>query len=114
MVSYYDCEQQHNLRQFNLLIVKPCTEATSNSQHGKFKARVYVRDKAKRVKAFNCEAFAKKERKTCFQGSVKYRRVDRSAWNHITLPLLITLDPLECENLIRHLNGKVINNFNYN
>ena len=33
------------------------------------------------------------------------------------MPLPITLDPLECKNLIRHLNGtdnKILNNFNYN
>ena len=35
MVSHYDCEKQHNLRQFNLLNVKPCTEALSNIQHAK-------------------------------------------------------------------------------
>ena len=76
MVSHYDCEKQHKLRQFNLLNVKPCTEAPSNIQHAKVRARVYVRAKAKRVKAFKSEAYAKKERKICFQGSVKYRRVD--------------------------------------
>ena len=33
------------------------------------------------------------------------------------MPLHITLDPLECKNLIRRLNGtdnKILNNFNYN
>ena len=38
-------------------------------------------------------------------------------WNHNTLPLPITLDPLECENLIRHFNGtnnEILNIFNYN
>ena len=33
------------------------------------------------------------------------------------MPLPITLDPLECKNLIRHLNGtdnKILNNLNYN
>ena len=33
------------------------------------------------------------------------------------MPLLVTLDPLECQNLIRHLNGtnkKVLNKFRYN
>ena len=59
----------------------------------------------------------KKERKICFQGSVKYRRVDRTVWNHNTLPLPVTLDPLECKNIIRHLNGtndKILNNLHYN
>ena len=57
MVSHYDCEKQHNLRQFNLLNVKPCIEAPSNIQHAKVQARVYVRAKAELVKAFKCEAY---------------------------------------------------------
>ena len=60
MDSHYDCEKQHNLRQFNLLNVKACTEAPSNLQHAKVKARVYVRASAKRVEAFKYEAHAKK------------------------------------------------------
>ena len=117
MVSHYDCEKQHNLRKFKLPNVKQCTEAPSNIQHANIQARVYVRAKAKRIRAFKCEAYAKKERKVCFQGNVKYRRVDRTVWSHNTMPLPITLDPLECKNLIRHLNGtdnKILNNLNYN
>ena len=117
MVSHYDCAKQHNLRQFNLLNVKQCTEDPSDINHASVKARVYVRAKAKRIKAFKCVAYAKQERKICFQGSVKYRRVDRTAWNHNTLPLPVTLDPVECKNIIRHLNGtndKILNNLNYN
>ena len=112
MFSYYDCEKQHNLRQFNLLNVKQCTDAPSNIQHANIQARVYVRAKANFIRAFKCEAYAKKERKVCFQGNVKYRRVDRTVWNHNTMPLPITLDPLECKNLIRHPNGtdnKILN-----
>ena len=115
MVSHYDCAKQHNLRQFNLLNVKQCTEAPSDNKHASVKARVYVRAKAKRIKAFKCVAYAKKERKICFQGSLKYRRVDRTVWNHNTLPLPVTLDPLECKNIIRHLigtNDKILNNPN--
>ena len=112
MVSHYDCAKQHNLRQFNLLNVKQCTEAPSDIKHASVNARVYVRAKTKRIKAFKCVAYAKKERKICFQGSVKYRRVDRTVWNHNTLPLPVTLDPVECKNIIRHLNGtndKILN-----
>ena len=117
MNSHYDCAKQHNLRQFNLLNVKQCTEAPSDIEHASVKARVYVRAKAKRIKAFKCVAYAKKERKVCFQVSVKYRRVDRTVWNHNTLPLPVTLDPLECKNIIRHLigtNDKILNNLYYN
>ena len=105
------------LRQFNLLNVKQCTEAPSNIQHANIQARVYVRAKAKRIRAFKCEAYAKKERKICFQGNVKYRRVDRTVWNYNTMPLPGTLDPLECKNTIRLLNGtnnKILNNLQYN
>ena len=59
----------------------------------------------------------KKERKICFQGSGQYRRVDRNVWNHNTMPLPVTLDPLECKNGIRHLDGtnnKILNNLQYN
>ena len=117
MVSHYDCAKQHNSRQFNLFNVKQCTEAPSDNKHASVKARVYVRAKAKRIKVFKCVAYAKKESKICFQGSVKYRRVDRTVWNHNTLPLPVTLDPLECKNIIRHLNGtndKILNNLHYN
>ena len=63
MVSHYDCAKQHNLRQFNLLNVKQCTEAPSDIKHASVKARVYVRAKAKRNKAFKCVAYAKKKKR---------------------------------------------------
>ena len=116
MVSHYDCAKQHILRQINLLNVKQCTEALPDNQHVSVNARVYVRAKTKRIKAFKGVAYAKEERKICFQGSVKYRPVDRTVWNHNTLPLPVTLDPLECKNIIRHLNGtnnKILNNLKY-
>ena len=116
MVSHYNCEKQHNLRQFILLNKKQCTEAPSNIQHASVKALAYVRAKAKRIKAYKCVAYAERERKICFQGSVKYRRVNRTAWNHKTMPYPVTLDPLDFENIIRHLNGtnnKLLNNLQY-
>ena len=116
MFSHCDCEKQHNLRQFNLLNVKQCTEAPSNIQHASVKARVYVRAKAKRINAYKCVAYGKKERKICFQGSVKYRGVDRTGWNHNTMPLPVTLDPSKSKNNIRHLNGtnnKISNNLHF-
>ena len=62
MVSQYDCEKQHNLRHFNLLNVKQFTGAPPNIQHAGVKARVYVRAKAKRIKAYKCVAYAKKKK----------------------------------------------------
>ena len=43
-----------------------------------------------------------KKRKISSQGCVKYRRFDRTVWNHNTMPLLVSLDPLECKNTIIH------------
>ena len=62
MVSHYDCAKQNNLRQFSLLNVKPCKQAPSDIQHTKTQATVYVRAKAKRIKAFKCEAYVKTEK----------------------------------------------------
>ena len=105
MVSHCNCAKQYNSRQFDLLNVKQCTEAPSNKQHASVEARVYVRAKAKSIEAYKCVAYAKKERKICFQGSDKYRRVDRTVWNHNTMTLPVTLDLLECKKINRHLNG---------
>ena len=50
--------------------------------------------------------FMQKRKKNCSKGSVKYRRVDRTVWNHNPMALPVTLDPLECKILIiKHLNG---------
>ena len=70
MISHYDCAKQHNLRQFNLLNVKQCTEAPLDNKHASVKARVYVRAKAKRIKTFKCVGYAKRERKICLQGAI--------------------------------------------
>ena len=67
IVSHYDCAKQHNLRQFNLLNVKHCTEAPSDIKHTSVKAGVYVRAKAKRIKAFKCVAYAKKKERFAFK-----------------------------------------------
>ena len=58
-----------------------------------------------------------KRKKRCFQGSVDYKRVYRTVWNHTTMPIPVTLGPLECKNIIRLLNGtnnKILKNLNYN
>ena len=53
--------KQNNLRQFSLLNVEQCKQAPSDIQHTKIQATVYVRAKAKRIKAFKCEAHIKTE-----------------------------------------------------
>ena len=76
MVSQYDCANQNNLRQFSLLIVQPCKQALSDIQHTKTQATVYVRAKAKRIKAFKCEAYIKIEKVWCPQTFSSSRRYD--------------------------------------
>ena len=48
--------------------------------------------------AFKCEDSVKKKIKNCFQGSVDYRRVDRTVCDHNAKPLPVTLLPLGCKN----------------
>ena len=59
MVSQYDCAKQNNLGKLSLLNVVPCKQAPSDIQHTRTQATVYVRAKAKRIKAFKCEAYKK-------------------------------------------------------
>ena len=77
MVSHYDCAKQNYLRQFSLLNVEPCKQAPSDIQHTKTQATVYVRAKAKRIKAFKCEAYIKTEKVWCSQIFTSSRRYDR-------------------------------------
>ena len=67
MVSHSDCEKQHNLRQFNLLNVKPCTEAPSNIQHAKVRARVLLELKLNELKRLNVKLMQKKKKKSVFK-----------------------------------------------
>ena len=105
MVSHYDCAKQNNLRQFSLLNVEQCKQAPSDIQHTRTQATVYVRAKAKRIKAFKCEAYVKTEKVWCSQTYGSSRRYDRLHWDQNTLELPKTLDPIECKNLIRYLKA---------
>ena len=105
MVSHYDCAKQNNLRQFSLLNVEPCKQAPSDIQHTKTQATVYVRAKAKRIKAFKCEAYIKTEKVWCSQTFTSSRRYDRLQWGQNTLELPKILDPIEFKNMIRYLNA---------
>ena len=83
MVSHYDCAKQNNLRQFSLLHVEPCKQASSDIHHTKTQATVYVRAKAKRIKAFKCGAYIKTEKVWCSQTFSSSRRYDRLKWGKI-------------------------------
>ena len=105
MVLHYDCAKQTNLRQFSLLNVEPCKQAPSDIQLTETQATVYVRAKAKRIKAFKCEAYVKTEKVWCSQTFTSSRRYDRLQWGQNTLELPKILDPIECKNMIRYLNA---------
>ena len=85
--------------------MKYSPEARSNKQHANVEPRVYVRAKAKCIKAYKCVAYVKKVRTIYFQGSGKNRRNDRTVWNHNTMSLPVTPDTLECKNINKHLYG---------
>ena len=87
MVSHYDCAKQNNLRQFSLLNVEPCKQAPSDIQHTKTQATVYVRAKAKRIKAFRCEAYIKTEKVWCYQTFSSSRRYNRLQWGQNTIEI---------------------------
>ena len=87
MISHYDCAKQNNLRQFSLLYVEPYKQAPSDIQHTKTQATVYVRAKAKRIRAFKWEAYIKTEKVWCSQLFSSSRRYDRLQWGQNTLEL---------------------------
>ena len=79
MVSRYDCAKRNNLRQVSLLKVEPCKQAPSDIQHTKTQA-THVRAKAKRIKAFKCEAYIKTGKIWCSQTFTSSKRHDRLHW----------------------------------
>ena len=105
LVSHYDCSKQHNLRQFSLTRVQPCAQAPSAFESTRAIVDVFVRAKAKRLKAWTCEAYVKREKFVCAQSDYKYRRHDRTDYHQNTMERPRTLDPTECKHAIRHLNG---------
>ena len=112
MVSHYDCAKQNNLREFSLLNVESCKQAPSDIQHTKTQATVYVRAKAKRNKAFKCEAYIKREKVWCSQTFSSSRRYVCLQWGQKTLYLPKILDPIERKNMIRYLNATDSNELN--
>ena len=112
MISHYDCAKRNNLRQFSLLNVEPCKQAPSDKQHTKTQTTVYVRAKAKRIKAFKCETYVKAEKVWCSQTFSSSRRIDRLQRGQNTLELPKILDPVECKNMIGYLNTTDSNEIN--
>ena len=105
LVSHYDCSKQLNLRQFSLTRVQPCAQTPSAFESTLAIVNVCVRAKAKRLRAWTCEAYVKREKFVCAQSDYKYRRHDRTDYHQNTMERPRTLDPTECKHAIRHLNG---------
>ena len=65
-----------------------------------------LEQKLNQSKFTNVLLMQKQERKKVFKVPLNIDvTCDRTVWNHNTMSLPVTLDPLECENLIRHLHG---------
>ena len=62
-------------------------------------------NKAKRLKAWTCEAYVKREKFVCTQSDYKYSRHDRTDYHQHTMERPRTFDPTEFKDAIRHLNG---------
>ena len=95
LVSHYDCSKQHNLRQFSITRVQPCSQAPSSFESTCSIVNVFVRAKAKRLKAWTCEAYVKREKCVSAQSDYKYRRHDRTDYHQNTIERTRTLDPTE-------------------
>ena len=67
MVSHYDCAKQHNLRQFNLLNVKQCTEAPSDIKHASLKSVSMSAQKLNASKLLNVLRMQRKKEKYAFK-----------------------------------------------
>ena len=70
-------------------------------------AKVFVRARAKRLKACTCEASVKREKFVFAQSDYQYCRHDRTDCHQNTMDHPRTFDPTECYHAIRHLNGTV-------
>ena len=93
LVIHYDCSKQHNLRQFSLTRVQPCAQAPFAFESTRAIVNVFVRAKAKRLRAWTCEAYVKREKFVCAQSDYKYRSmivmiITKILWNVLVLSIL--------------------------
>ena len=70
MVSHYDCEKQHNLRQFNSINVKPCTEALQTFNMLKFEPEFMFELKLNPLKLSNVKLLQRKKEKSVFKAQL--------------------------------------------
>ena len=117
LVSHYSCSNQKNLLQFILTRFQTCEQAPSSLEYTLVIANLYVRGKAKRSKAWTCEAYTKRKRFVCAQSDFRDRRHDPADYHIMTMERPLPFDPNECELAIRQLRGPEStqpNSYNYN
>ena len=117
LVSHYNCSKRKHFRQFSLTRDQTCEQAPSSLDDTRVIADVYVRAKAKRLTAWICEAYTKRERFVSAQSDYKYRRHDHADYSINTMERPLPLDPTDCKLAIRHLNGtdnRQLSSYNYN
>ena len=79
---------------------------------------VFICAKAKKIEAFRSSATDQKNRNFCDEGAHhKLHRHNRIVWHTTSMPLANELEPSECKNIIRSLNGTEsagLNHYTYN
>ena len=103
LVSHYDCSKQHNLQQFRLTRVQPCSQAPYSFESTRAIVNVFVRAKANCLEAWTCGAYVKRKKIVCAQSDYKYRRHDRIDYHQNTMECPRFFDPMECKHATRHL-----------
>ena len=92
MVSHYDCAKQHNLRQFNLLNVKQCTEALQTLNTQVLKPVYMSEQKPNVLKLLNASLMLKKNERSAFKDqlniAVSIELYGTIILYHILLPLI--------------------------
>ena len=90
MGSHYEYFKQQNWRQFSLTRVQPYAQAPSALKSTRDFAIVFVRAKAKHLKAKTCEAYIKREKFVCAKPIINsvvmiVLTIMREPWNVLLL-----------------------------
>ena len=104
LISHYDCSKQHNLRQFSLTRVQPCSQAPSSFEVLAL-WKMFLSVPKLNVSKLGPAKHTLNVKNVCAQSDYKYRRYDRTDYHQNTMERPSTLDPTECKHAIRHLNG---------
>ena len=108
LATSYDCSKQYNLRQFNLTRVQNCTQVLSETEYTKTLASVFIKSKAKRIKASRCSATIRKTRVFCAQGAYdKYYRHSRMDWHAKSMNLPKNWTPMQAKFLSETLMVRI-------